>query len=269
MHRRKRALYKRRTGRKTFKHNKQQMQVKKMSRRIQRHNIKTPIANIGRSLQPTHIIRQFTDIQTFKMDVLTYRTTGIFAHDYKVSDLLSSNNQTYYSSNYHFCNLLAFHVTFWISGTQGLIEYQNAAVPMTNYVYAGAIDPRRKPELYILHANNGPQQSEFALKDISSEISSWLTNKNVKRLSQSAKAYYQWHMPTGYQSTYITTAALDPLTQTIEQAFAGPLYDEPHGFVARWNDVQNYPQLATAYIKLSMRITSIFAFKDRKAEQAE
>jgi len=245
--------------------------VQRIVRRQLRHDKRCSTMSIGRIMLPNHVVRKFSRTVSIEL-VLTgspappqynlTTTTGVLAFDYTIGDLINASALTYYNTQYILCNLLSFQITFYIMDTKHMTPVANLGTLLANYIQTQTTDTTRQPQIYVLNCNSASVQDEYVARTASTTApNAWLANPNVQRLSQRNKAMFQWHMPKAYYPPYSPIPTVT--SASIDASFAGPPYDEPHGFALLWNDYANYPNVAS--VTLAYKITSVWGFRERRA----
>lgn len=260
-------------GRRTRRPNKfkqAQRSINKTNRYLKTHNKFT----IHRPLNPNYIVRRFNQFTEFfyGTDVF-YSSKGTASQDYLIQHIMAKQELDYYKSRFQYMCLLNFTVTFFISNTRNLTQLVDLATAQTTYMTTQTTNTHLNPELYIFHATSANLQSRYNAIDYSpvnrsGTIRRATQHPSFRRLSTDNKLIYKWHLPAAYANSYSETSQL-VFNANLDTAFAGPLYDEPHGFVTTMPYYDSYPNSVNVGFTVCWRVDATVAFKDRIPTLAE
>lgn len=237
--------------------------------KTKRRNRRTKVDNLGRSLRPNMIIRR-AEKTTFYTLIFSGTATGnqiliatggtAFEHDYTISDLMNGPDLIWIQTRYQYWVLLGFQITFWIQDLDSCFELATG----TSSIFGSAMDPKKFPELYMLHCNDPQTQSNYLAvtgSDYTGQQQKWFGHPRTRKVCQQTRMTSQWHLPKAYHSVYATTAGVLS-SSSVDSVFAGPTYNEPHGYVGIYNDAVSMVLPANAQIVFGMKIESIFGFRE-------
>lgn len=236
--------------------NRQNRQLKRMSH-----------FKIQRPLTSNLVFRKFTNFTYTNTNLTVWNTAPIGCQilDYILAHMIPEQDLIFYKNRYFFANLVTFTVTFFIQSTRGLVKLLDTGAPVTNFIAQQQVtDTRQYPLMFVGHFNSAITQSAYNTSPASvTAESDLMQNKTFGRLSHGNKVVRTYHTPEAYRSVFARTSNWT-LSTAFDDAFAGPVDNEPHGCVWYLPDASNYPQGTNVYISMGMRIDSTIAFKDRR-----
>lgn len=223
---------------------------------------------IQRPMSPNVIYRRFTQFTQIERTMTQFAAgNGTINSDYEVAAVIPLQDLNYYKARYFFGQLVSFTVTFMIESVVGLTQAINTTTNLTTFVQSDALDPKNHPDMYIAHWNSSTEQNAFAAISLNSVdgLDRLLNNKSIGRLNQTNKVIRKYRLPQAYRGVWSLLSGVLPTT-LLDQAFAGPIDNEPHGITWHWPAYLNFPQVAACKVRLQIRVDSVIGFKSRQPD---